>query len=93
MTHAAKTLRLSGKTLTPGLGRGRTAVHRDVLTRLDEFCDIEEAQTEEELLRAGRVDKKIGFDVCAVFAAHIAMAQDWRDLLAVGATDYRLARV
>jgi len=86
-----KTLTLSGKMLSPGLGEGRTFVYRDILTRFDEFYDIDDAHVEEERQRvdrafakisddlsalAGRVEQEIHGDLSGVFRAHLAMVQD-----------------
>jgi len=91
MSDKSKTLILSGKSLAPGLGRGRTVVYRDVLTRFDEFYEIEEAQIDEEMKRfeqaieaisadlrtlTGRVEQEMSADLSDIFEAHIAMAQD-----------------
>ena len=65
---------LRGTMLSPGWGEGRVFVYRDLLTRFDEFYDIDDAYVEEELKRldlalvrisddlsmlAGRVEKEI----------------------------------
>ena len=50
MTKNTKT-KLHGKTLSPGMGKGKAFVYRDVLTRHDEFYDIDEAQVDKELAR------------------------------------------
>jgi len=91
MSNQITTMTLSGKMLSPGLGEGRTFVYRDILTRFDEFYDIDEAYVEEELQRldralarisddlsalAGRVEKEIHSDLSGVFHAHLAMVQD-----------------
>jgi phosphoenolpyruvate-protein phosphotransferase len=91
MSERRTAMTLSGKTLSPGLGRGRTFVYRDVLTRFDEFYDITDSQVEQELIRfeqatarisgdlsalAGRVKKEMDSDLSDVFEAHIAMVQD-----------------
>jgi phosphoenolpyruvate-protein phosphotransferase len=91
MSENGKTLVLSGKTLAPGLGKGRTFVYRDVLTRFDEFYDIEDSQAFEEFRRfeeaietvsddllalTSRVKQEIGSDLSGVFEAHLAMVQD-----------------
>lgn len=82
---------LRGKTLSPGLGAGEVFVYRDILTRLDEFYDIDATQVGEETHRleralarisddlselAGRVEKEIDFELSGVFRAHLAMVQN-----------------
>lgn len=91
MDEVRKSLKLSGKTLAPGLGFGKVFIYRDVLTRLDEFYAIEEHQIEEESQRferavatvtedlaslSGRVKKEIDRHLSEVFQAHIAIVQD-----------------
>jgi len=91
MNEIETTKTLSGKTLSPGLGEGPLFVYRDVLTRFDEFCDIEESQVDDELKRldsallrisddlsllADRVEKEIDSELSGVFRAHLAMVQD-----------------
>ncbi len=86
-----KCLKLSGKTLAPGLGQGKVFVYSDDLTRLDEFYDIEESQIAEEVQRfeqaidsvsedlaslTGRVKKEIDKHLSEVFQAHLAIVQD-----------------
>lgn len=93
MSGNKNTLTLSGRTLSPGLAEGKTFIYRDILTRLDEFYDIEEKQVEEELKRldraiarilddlkdlAGRVQEEIDPELSGIFHAHIAMVQDRR---------------
>jgi phosphoenolpyruvate-protein phosphotransferase len=82
---------LVGKTLSPGLGQGKVFVYRDVLTRFDEFYDIDDDQVAEELRRldralsrisddlrelADRVKSEIDSELSGVFHAHLAMVQD-----------------
>ena len=82
---------LHGKTLSPGWGEGQVFVYRDILARLDEFYDIDDAYVEDELKRldlalvrisddlsvlAGRVEKEIDAQLSGVFHAHLAMVQD-----------------
>ena len=87
--NASRTLR--GKTLSPGMGEGRVFVYRDILTRFDEFYDIDEAQVGGELKGldralarisddlselASRVEREIDSELSGVFHAHLAMVQD-----------------
>ena len=82
---------LKGKTLSPGLAEGRIFVYRDILTRIGEFFDIEEAQVKEEAQRfidavdkvsgdlntlASRVQNEISTELSGVFHAHTAIVQD-----------------
>ena len=82
---------LSGTSLSPGWGEGDVFLYRDLLTRLDEFYDIDDAYIEEELQRldlalvriseelsmlAGRVEEEIDAQLSGVFRAHLAMVQD-----------------
>jgi phosphoenolpyruvate-protein phosphotransferase len=82
---------LTGKTLSPGLGKGKTFVYPDILTRLDEFYDIEDSLVEQELGRfeeavesiagelsilAGGVKIEMNSNLSDVFQAHILMVQD-----------------
>jgi len=82
---------LCGTTLSPGWGEGKVFVYRDLLTRFDEFYDIDDAQIEEELKRldlalvrisddlsvlADRVKQEIDAQLSGVFHAHLAMVQD-----------------
>jgi len=82
---------LYGNTLAPGLGRGRTVVHRDMLKRFDEFYEIDDSQVDEELKRFERaietvstdlyslsdsVEREVSADLSDVFTAHIAMVRD-----------------
>jgi len=91
MNDAKVTITLSGKTLSPGLGEGQIFVYRDVLTRFDEFYDIDEAHIEDELQRldqallritddlnmlAHRVAHEINSELSGVFHAHLVMVQD-----------------
>ena len=84
-------MRFSGRTLSPGLGEGKTFVYRDVLSRLDEVYDIEESQVKEELSRfnlvveritdelsdlVGSVKQEMDANLSAVFDAHIIILQD-----------------
>ena len=89
--HTKRTQNIFGKTLSPGLGEGQIFVYRDIMTRFDEFYDIDEAQTEPELKRldralarisddlsvlADRVAEEIDSELSGVFHAHLAMVQD-----------------
>ena len=91
MNGTETTMTLSGKTLSPGLGEGQIFVYRDVLTRFDEFYDIDDTQVDDELERldrallrisddlsilAERVEKEIDSELSGVFRAHLAMVQD-----------------
>jgi phosphoenolpyruvate-protein phosphotransferase len=91
MSEKKRNLILKGKTLSPGLGKGRIFVYRDILTRMDEFFDIEDAQVEEEAQRfiravdkvsddlntlAGRVRNEMDTELSDVFHAHAAIVQD-----------------
>lgn len=91
MNEIETTMTLSGKTLSPGLGEGPIFVYRDVLTRFDEFYDINDTQVDDELERldrallrisddlsilAERVEKEIDSELSGVFLAHLAMVQD-----------------
>ena len=91
MCAISKTLTLDGTTLAPGLGAGKVFIYRDVLTRLDEFYDIEHVQVEEETQRferavarvsddlsslVGRVQTEMDSDLSGVFQAHVAIVQD-----------------
>jgi len=91
MSVTEKTLTLTGRTLSPGFGEGKTFLYRDVLTRLDKFHDIDDSQVDEELKRlkcaverssddlnvlASRVKKEMDSGFSAVFQAHVAMLQD-----------------
>ncbi|MBD3422220.1 MAG: phosphoenolpyruvate--protein phosphotransferase [Chitinivibrionales bacterium] len=86
-----KPIVLNGKILSPGLAQGRTFVYRDVLTRFDEFYQIESSQVDEELERlnaalaatasdlnvlATRVKEEIDPALSAVFHAQKAIIQD-----------------
>jgi phosphoenolpyruvate-protein phosphotransferase len=85
------TTTLTGKMLSPGLGEGQIFFYRDVMSRFDEFYDIDDTQTEPELrhlnralariehdlsLLAVRVEKEIDSELSGVFHAHLAMVQD-----------------
>ena len=91
MNDLETSITLSGKTLSPGLGEGNIFVYRDVLTRFDEFYDIDDVQVNDELERleralqrifldlsrlAERVEKEIDSELSGVFRAHLAMVQD-----------------
>lgn len=91
MSNQSTSQILTGRTLSPGLGAGPVFVYRDVLSRFDEFYDIDEAQVEEEqdqLARAlekisddlnslaNRVEEEIDSELSDVFRAHMAMVQD-----------------
>jgi len=82
---------LSGKTLSPGLGEGKIFVYRDVMSRFDEFYDIDDTHIESEMaslnralarisddlsVLAGRVEDEIDSELAGVFHAHLAMVQD-----------------
>ena len=91
MNDIEASITLSGKTLSPGLGEGNLFIYRDVLTRFDEFYDIDDLQVDDELERlsraiqrisgdlsllAERVEKEIDSELSGVFRAHLAMVQD-----------------
>jgi phosphoenolpyruvate-protein phosphotransferase len=91
MDNEPATLLLTGRTLVPGLGGGRTFVYRDDLTRLDEFYDIRAPEVEQELKRfeqavsrisgdlsdlAGQVRKEMDASFSDIFHAHIAIIED-----------------
>ncbi|MDJ0806820.1 MAG: phosphoenolpyruvate--protein phosphotransferase [Gammaproteobacteria bacterium] len=91
MDDHRKSHKLSGKTLAPGMGRGKVFIYGDVLTRLDEFYAIEQEQIDEESQRferavesvsddlaslSGRVRREIDKHLSEVFQAHIAIVQD-----------------
>lgn len=91
MSDKRENLILRGKTLSPGLGRGEIFVYRDILTRVDEFFDIQEAQVAEETQRflravdkvssdldllASRVKREMDTELSGIFHAHTAIAQD-----------------
>jgi len=91
MNDTKTTMTLSGKTLSPGLGEGHIFIYRDVLTRFDEFYDIDDTQVDDELERldrallrifddlsilAERVEKEIDSELSGVFRAHLGMVQD-----------------
>lgn len=82
---------LCGISLSPGWGEGNVFVYPDLLTRFDEFCDIDDEQIEEELKRldlalektsddlsllANRVEEEIDVQLSDVFRAHLTMMQD-----------------
>ncbi len=82
---------LCGTALSPGWGEGKVFVYRDLLTRFDEFYEIDDAYIEEEMKRldlalvrisddlsvlAGRVEEEIDAQLSGVFHAHLAMVQD-----------------
>ena len=84
-------LTFTGRTLVPGLGRGRTFVYRDDVNRLDEFYNIGTPQIEDELNRfeqaaaqisgdlsdlAGQVRLEMDASFSDVFHAHVAMIED-----------------
>lgn len=84
-------IRLKGKTLAPGFGKGTTFVYYDILARVDEFYDIESSQIEAELQRfnaaldqirselddlADHVKKEMDSDLADIFRAHSAIVQD-----------------
>lgn len=86
-----KTTMISGITLSPGLGEGNIFVYRDIMNRLDEFYDIDDAHTGQELERlelalsriskdlrnlADRVETEIDAELSGVFHAHLAMVKD-----------------
>jgi phosphoenolpyruvate-protein phosphotransferase len=90
-TSGKKTILLSGKMLSPGMGSGKVFIYRDILGRLDEFYDIEESEIADELERFSRAVTKVSDDLDVlvsrvslemddtlsdIFAAHIAMVQD-----------------
>ncbi|MDA3924760.1 MAG: phosphoenolpyruvate--protein phosphotransferase [Kiritimatiellae bacterium] len=84
-------IKLQGKTLSPGMGKGEAFVYRDVLTRHDEFYDIDEAQIDKELARfaealihitgvlddlAEHVEEELDSNLAEVFRAHSMIVQD-----------------
>lgn len=84
-------IKIYGKTLSPGLGRGKTFVYRDILKQVDEFYEIESAQIDKEIERfsdaldhisgeldhlVDKVKKEMDTDLGSVFAAHSAIVQD-----------------
>lgn len=91
MPASKETMRLSAKTLSPGLGAGNAYVHRDALQRHDEFYEIDTGQVEAELARfkeasshvaddlerlAGQVEEQMDAGLSDVFRAHATMLQD-----------------
>ncbi|MFT6046937.1 MAG: phosphoenolpyruvate-protein phosphotransferase [Arenicella sp.] len=90
-TSGNKTILLTGKMLSPGMGSGKVFIYRDILGRLDEFYDIEESEIVDELERFSRAVAKVSDDLdilvsrvsremddtlSDIFSAHIAMVQD-----------------
>jgi phosphoenolpyruvate-protein phosphotransferase len=84
-------IKLYGKTLSPGMGKGEAFVYRDVLTRQDEFYDIDEAQIDKELMRftqalkhisgvlddlAEHVEEEMDSNLSDVFRTHSIIVQD-----------------
>ena len=82
---------LCGTMLSPGWGEGQVFIYRDLLTRFDEFYDIDDAHIQEELKRldlaltrisddlsvlADRVEQEIDAQLSGVFHAHLAMVKD-----------------
>ena len=82
---------LCGTMLSPGWGEGKVFIYRDLLTRFDEFYDIDDAHIQEELKRldlaltrisddlsvlADRVEQEIDAQLSGVFHAHLAMVKD-----------------
>ncbi|MFP3980202.1 MAG: phosphoenolpyruvate--protein phosphotransferase [Desulfobacterales bacterium] len=80
-----------GKTISPGLGHGRTFIYRRNLWRFSEFQDISVSEIEAELKRfelavaevlrdlkdvAEQVAEEIDEDLSAIFHAHMAMVND-----------------
>ncbi|MFQ3225579.1 MAG: phosphoenolpyruvate-protein phosphotransferase [Lentimonas sp.] len=91
MPNNKKTNTLSGKTLSLGLGEGKTYVYRDIMNRFDQFYDIDDNDTESELKRldlamkriskdlsvlADRVGAEIDTALSGVFHAHLAIVND-----------------
>ena len=84
-------IKLQGKTLSPGMGKGEAFVYRDILTRHDEFYDIDETQVGKELVRfaeaikhitgvlddlAEHVEEEMDSNLADVFRAHSIIVQD-----------------
>ncbi|MFO8048829.1 MAG: phosphoenolpyruvate--protein phosphotransferase [Desulfosudaceae bacterium] len=80
-----------GKTLSPGLGCGKTFIYQRKLWRFNEFQDIEVSEIEAELRRfelavaevrrdlkntTEQVAEEIDEDLSAIFQAHMAMVSD-----------------
>lgn len=91
MAEENLSIRFAGKTLSPGLGQGRTFVYRDDLQRFDEFYDIDKSAVEEEVQRfevaaaeisrdldnlAAQVEKEMDEGLSGIFHAHMAMVAD-----------------
>ena len=76
MSEKGKAMRLSGKTLSPGLGEGKTFLYRDVLTRLDKFYDINDSQIDEELKRLKRAVERSTDDL-NVLASRVKKEMDF----------------
>jgi phosphoenolpyruvate-protein phosphotransferase len=83
--------KFKGKMISPGLGKGKVFVYRDIMTRFDEFYDIEDLQVEEEIKRYGKavervaddlnalvvkVEKEMDSNLSAIFEAHVYMLKD-----------------
>lgn len=84
-------IKLHGKTLSPGFGKGNTFVYSDILKQVDEFYEIESAQIEGEIKRfsgaldqlsgeldhlADQVTEEMDAQLGDVFAAHSVIVQD-----------------
>ncbi len=91
MTEQEQPLILTGRALAPGLGQGKTYIYNDVMTRVDEFHNIETQEVNRELKRfdqaieaitghlealAEKVKEEIDAQLSDVFQAHIAMVRD-----------------
>ncbi len=81
----------SGKSISPGLGQGRTFTYRKDLQHFGEFYDIGSSDIQAELKRfelavaevsrdlnnlANRVEEEIDVNLSTIFHAHIAMVND-----------------
>ncbi len=84
-------IQLNGKILSPGFGKGKTFVYRDILKQVDEFYEIESTQIDEEIKRfsdaldriagdldhlADKVKEEMDADLGDVFTAHSIIVQD-----------------
>ncbi len=84
-------IKLHGKMLAPGMGKGEAFVYRDVLKRHDEFYDIDEDQVDKELARwaealkhisgvlddlAEQVEEEMDSSLSEIFRAHSIIVQD-----------------
>ena len=84
-------IKLHGKTLSPGMGKGEAFIYRDVLKQPDEFYDIDEAALDKEVERfrkalkdisrvlddlADHVEEEMDSSLSDVFRAHSIIVQD-----------------